>query len=214
MPSLLLDSILIKGNVLLEQPSSPVSPGVLLDTSPEFAAECAILCRTLEAFRSSYGFGRAIAMPQIGILRRVIAINLGSCREADRYSSTLPGVSCSTFIMVNPVITYRSDSFRTLWDDCFSLPNMMVRVQRHTEVSVEWQDASTGELYVWDRKDMHFDLSELLQHEIDHLDGILATERQCPLTSPSVEGPIPTVIRRDDYEARKDHYSKMVDYVI
>jgi peptide deformylase len=60
-----------------------------------------------------------------------------------------------------------------LWDDCFSLPNLMVRVRRHLEIDVRFLDQH-GEQRLLTARD---DLSELLQHEIDHLEGILATDR-------------------------------------
>jgi peptide deformylase len=60
-----------------------------------------------------------------------------------------------------------------LWDDCFSFPDLMVRVRRHLEIEVEYEDLAGGSHSLVARDD----LSELLQHEIDHLDGVLATDR-------------------------------------
>jgi peptide deformylase len=60
-----------------------------------------------------------------------------------------------------------------LWDDCFSLPNLLVRVRRHLEIDVSFTDQHGVERQLTARND----LSELLQHEIDHLEGILATDR-------------------------------------
>jgi len=60
-----------------------------------------------------------------------------------------------------------------LWDDCFSFPDLLVRVRRHYEVEVRYRDLSGSTCSVTARGD----LSELLQHEMDHLDGLLATDR-------------------------------------
>ncbi len=60
-----------------------------------------------------------------------------------------------------------------LWDDCFSLPNLMIRVRRNRMIRVSYSD-ERGQRQVIEAEG---DLSELLQHEIDHLDGILAIER-------------------------------------
>ena len=75
--------------------------------------------------------------------------------------------------LVNPEIIWASDALMELWDDCFSFPNLMVRVSRAVEVRVEYLDERGM------KRTVHAegDLSELLQHEIDHLDGILAVER-------------------------------------
>jgi peptide deformylase len=114
------------------------------------------LSDTLGSFRITKGFGRGIAAPQIGSLRRVIVLNVDGPR-----------------LLVNPVIKRRSREQMTLWDDCFSFPDLMVKVKRHARVTVEYQDfsGSTKSLTAVG------DTSELLQHEIDHLDGILAIDR-------------------------------------
>jgi peptide deformylase len=60
-----------------------------------------------------------------------------------------------------------------LWDDCFSFPDLMVRLRRSVEVTVRYQDEH-GATHLLTALN---DLSELLQHELDHLDGVLATDR-------------------------------------
>lgn len=116
------------------------------------------LADTLAAFRDERDFGRAIAAPQIGALSRVIVVNV-------------PGGFSAA--LHNPTIDTRSDETFELWDDCFSFPDLLVRVRRHLRVTVSWDDEHGARR----RVDAEGDLSELLQHEIDHLDGILATQR-------------------------------------
>lgn len=111
---------------------------------------------TLSDFRTRFGFGRAIAAPQIGVRSRIIFMDVGS-----------------PLALINPTITSRSVEMMELWDDCFSFPNLMVRVRRNAQIIVEHMDEhGAGKIL-----DVRGDLSELLQHEIDHLDGILATDR-------------------------------------
>lgn len=114
------------------------------------------LSETLANFRATNGFGRAIAAPQIGQHQRMIYTNVNG-----------------GFALINPVITNASDEMFELWDDCFSLPNLMVRVKRHVEITVAFTNAHG----VAQTMTVCGDLSELFQHEIDHLDGILATDR-------------------------------------
>ena len=83
-----------------------------------------MLGATLEAFRRTHGFGRAISAPQIGIAQRFIAVNLGK----------------GTFFIVNPVISWRSDESFTMWDDCMSFPDLLVRVERARSLSLEYVD--------------------------------------------------------------------------
>jgi peptide deformylase len=116
------------------------------------------LTDTLAAFRQEHGFGRAIAAPQVGALARVLVVRVPGGFQAALH---------------NPSIDARSDETFELWDDCFSFPELMVRVRRHLRVTVSYDDEHGARR----RVDAERELAELLQHEIDHLDGILATER-------------------------------------
>jgi peptide deformylase len=116
------------------------------------------LADTLDAFRGRSGFGRGIAAPQIGVRKRVIFV---------RMPSGFAGA------LINPRVERQGVERFELWDDCFSFPELLVRVSRAVEIRVAYQD-ETGAERSLDARD---DFSELLQHEIDHLDGILATQR-------------------------------------
>jgi peptide deformylase len=144
--------ILLLGNPQLWQPSAPVADVRARETQ-EIIRD---LSETLQDFRDRQGFGRAIAAPQIGASRRVIFMNAGQ-----------------PLALINPAIIAASDEQMELWDDCFSFPDLMVRVRRSVEITVGYTD-ERGSVQ---RMTVRNDLSELLQHEIDHLDGILATDR-------------------------------------
>ena len=76
-------------------------------------------------------------------------------------------------VLINPEFTYLSEELYELWDDCMSFPNLLVRVKRHKSCTVEYLDENWN-LHEWYLED---DLAELMQHEFDHLDGILCTMR-------------------------------------
>lgn len=143
--------ILLLGNPLLWQPCAPVTPA-----TPEVNETLHELAATLADFREKRGFGRAIAAPQIGKLHRVIFMNVGEPRA-----------------LLNPTITWKSEEEMELWDDCFSFPDLLVRVRRSVEVKVRYFDERGAERELSAKNQ----LAELLQHEIDHVDGILATDR-------------------------------------
>ena len=111
---------------------------------------------TLYEFKSRNGFGRGIAAPQIGVTDRVIFIHIDE-----------------PLALINPLITKRSRTQMTLWDDCFSFPNLLVKVRRKLSIFVRYQDAY-GRRHILKAED---GLSELLQHEIDHINGVLAIDR-------------------------------------
>lgn len=121
-----------------------------------------LLHESLMEFRDVYKAGRAIAAPQVGVLKRVIYMNTGK-----------------PMVFINPEITGHSKEFIELWDDCMCFPNLLVKVKRHKTCKVRYFDAD------WKVNHIEFkdELSELFQHEYDHLDGILATQRAIDVKS-------------------------------
>lgn len=145
-------------------------------TSPEVRALVEDLSETLAYWKSTTGYGRAIAAPQIGSALRVIFLQL-------------PGAEPWPF--VNPEITERSEEKIVVWDACLSFLSIFMQVERHRQITVkcqdllgEWHEIQAGE---------EQNLSELLQHEIDHLDGILAVDRVTDIR---------TMCTREEFEKR------------
>jgi len=153
----------------------------------QFLSERDMLIATLDKFRADMGFGRAISAPQIGVNKRLIALNLGK----------------SNFCILNPVITNKSTETFTMWDDCMSFPWLMVKVQRHTSISISYIDEHDGSQKTWENIDQA--VSELLQHEIDHLDGILAVDRALDKEA---------IISREVYTSNQQFFNSQVDYFI
>ena len=60
-----------------------------------------------------------------------------------------------------------------VWDDCMCFPDLLVKVIRHKSCRIRYRNQDWKEEAMF----LHGDLSELLQHEYDHLDGILAVSR-------------------------------------
>ena len=77
--------------------------------------------------------------------------------------------------LINPEIIERSQERIIVWDACLSFLSIFMQVERHREITVRYQNlqCETFEFGAGDDRN----LSELLQHEIDHLDGILARDR-------------------------------------
>ncbi len=111
---------------------------------------------TLIALRETHGMGRAIAAPQISVPKRVIYVH-----------------NDKPTVFINPVLDKKSPEMIELWDDCMSFPNLRVKVRRHKSCRITCRDLEWNDFQL----DLQDDLSELLQHEYDHLDGILAVAR-------------------------------------
>lgn len=176
------DPILLLGDPRLRIVCAPVAD--LRD--PVFRNRAARLQAALARFRAEHGFGRAIAAPQIGIPSRFVTMDLGS----------------GPLLLVNPEITWTSEETFTMWDDCMCFPWVLVRVRRHRSISVRFTDGE-GRAQEWPRLDPA--TSELLQHELDHLDGILAIDRALDREA---------IISRAVFEADPGRFRSQVDYVI
>lgn len=147
-----LEDLLLLGDPQLYQISEPVLQ-TELSLVPGWVAD---LHQMMEEIREKYHFGRAIAAPQLGIMKRVIYMNIDK-----------------PIVFINPEFTSLSNEMFEVWDDCMCFPNLLVKVKRHKEVTINYFDEN-WKPQEWKMKD---DLSELLQHEYDHLDGILCTMR-------------------------------------
>jgi len=112
---------------------------------------------TLHIFQLEHGFGRGISAVQIGEPKRLIYLEF----EGAPYS------------LVNPEILAYSEAKFRMWDDCFSFPGLMVWLERSQSVTIRYEDESGSSRAL----EASGALSELLQHEMDHLDGILAVDR-------------------------------------
>lgn len=177
--------IRLLGDPILHNPCDPID-------KPRSAGVRVIvddLRETLRDWQSRFGSGRGIAAPQIGAPVRIVYV------EMDK-----------PWVLINPeIVEVGGDDF-TVWDDCFSFPNLLVRVIRAHRIRVRYQDTK-GEVH---EVDLEGERAELIQHEIDHLDGVLAVDRP--------HGPRPFCLReewnrlytaRDRYgepEARSAHY--------
>lgn len=164
--------ILQLGDPVLRQRCGPVAD----PASPEVRDLVRDLADTLAHWRSETGYGRGIAAPQIGVLQRVIFLGL-------------PGAEA--WPLINPEIVKRSKEKIVVWDACLSFLSIFMQVERHRDITVRYQkpDGHAGEVEASEENN----LSELLQHEIDHLDGILAIDRVTD---------VKTIVTREEFEKR------------
>ncbi len=145
--------ILQLGNPRLYLVSRPVTKSEIEHIRPVVAD----LRDTMMNFRKHYGAGRAIAAPQIGVMKQLIYM-------------CIDGVST---VFINPRLEAKSEELMEVWDDCMSFPDLLVKVLRHQSCRIRYRNLN------WEKctMDLYGDLSELLQHEYDHLEGILAVSR-------------------------------------
>jgi peptide deformylase len=167
-----IQTVLQLGDPKLRESAAPVAN----PRAPEIATLVKDLADTLAHWRSTTGYGRGIAAPQIGVAQRVIFLQL-------------PGAQ--PWPLVNPEIIERSPEKIVVWDACLSFLSIFMQVERHREIKVRYQElqGEWREIQAGAEKD----LAELLQHEIDHLDGILAVDRITDMR---------TLCTREEFEKR------------
>ena len=119
--------------------------------------------------------GAGLAAPQIGELWRVFVIGMGN---NPRYPEASP---LPERVLINPVLSSIGDELITGWEGCLSVPGLRGEVERYRRIHLKWQDPEGG-VHSEELKDFH---ARVVQHEKDHLDGILFPDR---LTRPTAFG--------------------------
>lgn len=147
-----INDLLLLGDERLYAVSSPVEESEF----DKVAAWVEDLDNVMREIRAKYNFGRAISAPQLGIMKRLIYLNIDE-----------PSV------FINPVLSELSEEMFEVWDDCMSFPNLLVKVGRHRSLKVTYLDSECQSV----ERRYEDDMSELIQHEFDHLNGILCTMR-------------------------------------
>jgi len=135
-----LEDLLLLGNPLLYAKCEPV----LQSEFPLVQGWVADLHNVMQEIKAKYRFGRAIAAPQLGIMKRLVYMNIDK-----------------PVVFINPEFSDLSEEMIELWDDCMSFPNLLVKVKRHKSLSIKYHDLN-WQPQEWKMQD---GLSELLQHE-------------------------------------------------
>lgn len=137
------------GDPVLKSKASPVGEfGGELDAEAE---------RMVEIMRGAMGIG--LAATQVGVMRRIVVFQVGPDAQARA--------------LVNPEIEWLSDDLITAEEGCLSLPRVTVDVERPLHARVSALDTS-GERLLIEAAGLE---ARVLQHEIDHLDGVLMVDR-------------------------------------
>jgi peptide deformylase len=141
-------NILIAPNQMLKTPARPVQPadtGLVQDLVP----------RMFATMYKAPGIG--LAAPQIGQSLRVVVVDL------------MPDDKHQPYGMINPEVVATSADLATREEGCLSLPNQFADVTRPAKVKIRYLDVTGA------RREIEAEglLAACLQHEIDHLDGIL-----------------------------------------
>lgn len=112
--------------------------------------------------------GVGLAAPQIGVLYRIISV---SYRKKHKKSGEM--ICTGDVVMINPEIVWKSKDLFAFEEACLSLPKMKWDVMRYRQIKVSYRTPD-GKQKIDKLSDMS---SVIVQHEIDHLDGVLFIDK-------------------------------------
>ena len=172
------------GNPVLLQPSAPVAD----PTAPEIRKLAQDMQDTIEDIGAS-----GLAAPQVFVPQRVVVYRMIASRIP--HGSGLQPRPWT--VMVNPVITPKSEAKREVWERCLSVPGLHGKVPRYTDITITYKTLENKTV----SHDASSSWAALLQHECDHLDGILYPMRMTDmrlLAYNEEPGPLAREIRQGD----------------
>lgn len=123
----------------------------------------------VETMRVAPGVG--LAAPQVGVLQRVAVIEVPIRSDEDSESEEEPRTRL--YVLINPEVTERSEETTLADEGCLCLPGYVGEVERAAEVEVRYLNRAGRKM----RLQGNDFLARVIQHEVDHLDGILYTDR-------------------------------------
>jgi peptide deformylase len=153
------------GNPVLMQKAAPVEdPG-----APEIRRLAADMQETLEDIGASGLAANQVFVPKRVVVYRIIAARIpeGSGLQPRPWT-----------VMVNPVITPKTETKTPVWERCLSVPGLHGKVPRFMEIEISYFDLQ-GKKH---SHAAHSSWAALLQHECDHLDGVLFPMRMTDLS--------------------------------
>ena len=165
-----LYDIIIYPDAILKQVSNPVS-----SITPDIQRQAQIMMETMYHAR-----GIGLAANQVNIANRIFVMDVDpdcweyenetdkvlSIRSKHREGAT---ITSNPIVMINPEIVKQSDQLSVYQEGCLSIPQQYADVERPAHVTVEYINLK-GEKKSWDVSGLE---SHCVQHELDHLNGVL-----------------------------------------
>ncbi len=142
----------------------------------------ALVDNMIATMRAEKGVG--LAAQQVGDTRAVCVIDVPVEYDTDEEGVRINPDIPMPLVMINPKIVEESEDMATADEGCLSFPSLYAPVRRHTEVVVEYTDLD-GKSHK--ARGRHF-LARAMQHEIDHLNGVLFVDRVSSLKKISISG--------------------------
>jgi peptide deformylase len=154
-------AITVVGDPVLRRETTPVTPDELAQARTQ-----RFIDDLVETKRAANGAG--LAANQVGDTRRIAVVEVEAGNPRYPYKPAYP-----LTVLVNPRILSRSDDLVEINEGCLSVPDLRGTVPRHAEIVVEFEDRDGAT----ERRTVAGLTAGTVQHEIDHLDGLLFLDR-------------------------------------
>lgn len=160
----------------------PVLRQVAQDITPEYPNLNELIDNMFETMENSDGVG--LAAPQIGLPIRILVLGL------DVLAEDYPEYKDFNEVYINAHIVETSDDTELMEEGCLSLPGLSESVRRPKRVRVQWVDRNFEAHDEW----LDGFLARAIQHEIDHLEGKVFTDRISPLRKQLIKKKLSTLL--------------------
>ena len=166
----------------------PVLRKIAEDIDKEYPDLNQLIDDLFETMYNAEGIG--LAAPQIGKSVRIFVIDGSPAADDD------PSMLDFKKVFINAHITEKSGDFAPMTEGCLSIPNLREEVNREAKIRIEYYDEN------WDLHDERYEgyKARVIQHEYDHLDGVMFTDRVNPLRKRLLRGKL-TAISKGIFEA-------------
>ncbi|MBP3227696.1 MAG: peptide deformylase [Bacteroidaceae bacterium] len=153
------------------------------DITPDYSGLAQLVADMFETLAKSEGVG--LAAPQIGKAIRVVVVDLDPLKDDE------PQYAGFRRAYINPHILEYGDKTDSYDEGCLSLPGINEKVKRPTTIRLAWDDTDGTHHEEW----VDGFLARVLQHETDHLEGKVFTDRLTPLRKQLVKKKLNTLAR-------------------
>lgn len=180
--------IYIYGSQVLRQKAAQVDPSTETNLK-------AFIEDMIETMHNADGCG--LAAPQVGVSKRILVV------DGNELADSWPDLKGFHREMINPEFTFKSEETVSFNEGCLSIPGIDAEIQRPKQIRVRYLDPDLKEV------EEEFDnfASRMIQHEMDHLDGVMFVDHASPIRKKMIAGKLSNIVKgkvRSAYRTRTD----------
>jgi len=147
------------------------------EIKPDYPGLSQIISNMFETMKVSDGIG--LAAPQVGLSIRLIVIDTSEMEDEE--DKTLQDFRR---VLINPLILWETGDKWSFNEGCLSLPNIREDVERHSKIRIQYYDQN----FIFHDEEYDGVKARIMQHEYDHLEGILFVDRINPIRKRLLNG--------------------------